>query len=450
MKYTCPLCKQTVSASLYQKITGIWEEKRKALSRIREQRARLLLKIEGMKKALRREATKFRKQKVQLIQQAVTRRTRRLEVQIRTLRRREKQETAQTREKIQRATTRAHKREREIADRQINSLKEQMRTSTRKLLREERERITQGVDTKYKRLKNSFTNTLGQMKIKENELRVQRSQIRELERQLKRQTTPQLEGLLYEHELARQLKKRFPQDDIQHKGKGGDVIHTVMQSGQLAGLIVYECKRVKHFLPNYVKQAAEARKKRRADFAILVTNVMKKLTHGFFVERGVLVVHPAGVLHLVSVLREQTVRIAEMKLGQSQRNKAVKLTLEYLEGPEFSNSLDAIMQETITAYDELKDEMKKHVDWWKKRVASYEKIYEEASTVKSTTKALMSGEREYKKLIQTETLPQLPELLSLDGSISPQTQTENAGHIQNRVDGESGAIRYRYRIKRPA
>jgi len=145
-------------------------------------------------------------------------------------------------------------------------------------------------------------------------------------------------------------------------------------------------------------------------------------------------VHYAGVLYLVDVLREQTVRIAEMKLGQSERTKAVKLTLEYLEGPEFSNSLDAIMQETVTVYDELKDEVKKHLASWKKRLASYGKIYEEASTVKSTTKALMSGEPEYKKLIQVETLPELPELPQLETSISSSARTENTNRMESHAN----------------
>jgi hypothetical protein len=46
-----------------------------------------------------------------------------------------------------------------------------------------------------------------------------------------------------------------------------------------------------------------------------------------------------------------------------------------------------------------------------KEVQFYRKICEDASTVKSTTQALLSGEPEYKKLIQTESLQALPELL---------------------------------------
>ena len=135
---------------------------------------------------------------------------------------------------------------------------------------------------------------------------------------------------------------------------------------------------------------------------------MKKWTYGFFVERGVLVVHATGVLSLANVLRGQIIQIAGMKLGQLQRDKAIKLVLEYLEGPEFANSLDTIIQESISVYNELKDEVKKHIVAWKKRYASYKKIYEEATTVENTSKTLLSGED--RGLIQKNTLPMFAKL----------------------------------------
>jgi chemotaxis signal transduction protein len=48
-----------------------------------------------------------------------------------------------------------------------------------------------------------------------------------------------------------------------------------MRKGQV-GIMVYECKPVKRYSPSHVKQASEAKEKRNADFAILVTSAMKK------------------------------------------------------------------------------------------------------------------------------------------------------------------------------
>jgi hypothetical protein len=225
--------------------------------------------------------------------------------------------------------------------------------------------------------------------------------------------------------LLRDLHRSFPHDKLKHTGKGGDVLHWPIKNNHVAGLIVYECKRVQRYSPAYVKQAAQAKEKRKADFAILVTSVMKKRTHGFFAEKGVLVVHPAGVVYLANVIRDQIIHIAEMKLGQLQRNKAVKLTLEYLEGPEFANSMEGIMQQTLALYEDLKHEVKNHIAVWRKRIAGYGKMYEDASTVKSTTRALLSGESEYKSLIKTEILPPILELPELEKSVASSGSAEN-------------------------
>ena len=292
----------------------------------------------------------------------------------------------------------------------LNLFKKQIRASTKDQLKRERELGAQEVDVRYKRLNQTFHSTLSQMKTQSNQIQKQQSRITELEKQLERQTTPQIEGLLYENNLIRELKKRFPEDQFKHTGKGGDIIQTVMRKDDKAGAIVYECKRVKNYSKSHVKQAFDAMRKRKADFAVLVTNTMKKGTQGFFIERTVMVVHATGVLSLASVLRGQIVQIAEMKLGQLHRNKAIKLVLGYLEGPEFANSLDTIIHENISLYEDLKKEIKEHMARWKTRYRSYKRVYEEALTVKGTSKALLTGEAEAKRIAPKGTLPALVEL----------------------------------------
>jgi len=414
MGYTCPLCKQSVSPSLYRKITGIWEERQRVLQKIKEQRARLLQKIDEQRKKLRNQLAEFRKEKAHVIKQAVDKQTSRLESKISALKRREEEVEKHAREKIRIATEEAQRKAGRQAAAQLNSFKKEIRASLRGQLKKERQLAAQRAETKYGRLRRSLTSALEGAKIKDRQVHELRKEIEELQKQLKRETWPQKEGLLSERELATELHRRFPEDKVQHTGKGGDVIQTVVRNGEQTGIMVYECKRVKHYYTSHVKQALEAKEKRKADFAILVTNAMKKGTQGFFTERGVIVVHPAGLLSLTNILRSQIIQIAEMKLGQQERDKAIKMTLEYLEGPEFSNSMDAIIQESIALYQDLMEEVKKHIAGWKKRYSSYKKVHKEAFTVKTKSKALLSGEPEYKKLIITEALPALPELPDLE------------------------------------
>jgi hypothetical protein len=433
MKYTCPLCGQPVSTSLYEKITGIWEERKKALARIKEQRTKLLEKLAEQRKKLKEQAAEFREKKKQLIKDAVDKQTKRLESKIAILGRKQEEVKRRADEKIRTATERAHREADRQATRQLDSYKKDLRASVRGQVKKERELAAQQAETKYTKVKQRLGSALDRVQIKDRQVRELREDIKELKEQLKKETTPQIEGLLDELELTKELHKRFPEDKVEHHGKGGDVLQYVNHNGEQAGVLVYECKRVKKYSSAYVSQASDAKEKRKADFAILVTTRMKKDAQGFYVEKGVMVVHPAGVLSLAGVLRVQMIRIAEMKLGQVQRSKAAKLTLEYLEGPEFANSMDAVIEESLVLRKELMDEIEKHKAVWKRRYSSYSRIWEQASTVKSTTQALLSGEPEYKKLIQTEPFPALSELLPTENTREPLVTSESTNRREPEV-----------------
>lgn len=418
MTYTCPLCRQPVSALLYQKITGIWQERQKALQKIKEQRRKLLEKVAGQRKKLKKQAAEFRKRKGRLVKDAVKKQTKRLESKIKVLNRKQEEVKRIADEKITTATERAHREAEKLANARLSSFKKGLRASVKEQLKKERRRGAREVQQKYQRLNQTFRMTLTQMKAKNRQITEQTKQIRELERQLEKHTTPQWEGLLYEDELMKELSRRFPEDRFENPGKRGDILHTVVRNDEEVGLIVYECKRVQHYSSGHVKQASQAKENRKADFGILVTNAMKKGTQGFFTERSVIVVHSAGVISLVGILRNQIIRIADMKLGRQERDKAIHRTLEYLEGPEFANSMDAIMQESIALYKDLVDEVERHKAVWKRRYSSYKRVCEVASTVKSTTQSLLSGEPEYKELIETQSLPPLLQLPELDKSVA--------------------------------
>jgi len=407
--YSCPLCHQPVSKSLYDRITGIWQERRRQLEQVAQERRRLKEEIRDEKRRLKQRIQQFRSDKEGLIRKAVEKKTKSLEREVERTKRKEKQIEDRANARIERITRIEHSKAEQAARSQLGRFKRDLRESTASKMREAREQIKQGVERKYQNLRYSFDSAIRQMKSQDKKMQDQQDRIKELERQLRRQTTPSVEGLLYEETLLRELKKKFPTDKYLHTGKGGDILQFVFSNKVLVGKIVYECKRVKTYSSRHVSQALDAKVQRKADFAILVTSAMKRGTQGFFAEKEVLIVHPAGVLALVSVLRTQIVRIADLKLGRLERDKAISQTLAYLQGPEFSNSMEGIVGETISLYGELRDEIKKHLAVWKKRYDSYAKIHTEASKVKSTTNAMLSGETQEKQ-IEVQPFPELVEL----------------------------------------
>ncbi len=122
--------------------------------------------------------------------------------------------------------------------------------------------------------------------------------LRDRIRQLERGTTPQTEGLEFEERLAARLQRESPEDDVQHKGKGCDVLHYVTFEEKQAGVIVYECKRTRRVQGQHVQQANGAKQMFNADFAVLVTSGRTKRFGGFDDMHGVLVISPLGVVAL--------------------------------------------------------------------------------------------------------------------------------------------------------
>lgn len=216
----------------------------------------------------------------------------------------------------------------------------------------------------------------------------------QLQEQLARETTPQIEGLLYEDKLTKALRDKFPFDKIKHTGKGGDILHFVMNKESHIGTIVYECKKVQHFYKSHIKQTANAKLKRDADFAILVTNATKKNYKGFGSEKGILIVHPAGVLSLVDFVRRQLVIIDSLKLTKTQRDEAIGKIVRFIESAEFKNKLEAIIHETLELFESLKKEVEDHMKIWKLRYDSYRKIHQHTTDVKDKTHDILSGRKE--------------------------------------------------------
>jgi hypothetical protein len=443
-KYTCPLCNQPVSSSLFMQITGIWKAKEKELAKVKTERANLkkmqkefkiqkakLIKSAVAKKASQYEAKmqilKTREKKIQsqaekkitsVLEKAHAteeKKTRQYEAKMQILKTREQKIRSQAEKKISIALEKAHTTEQlKFKSRELK-LKKELENSLKKEGKAIKLRVMSDAKVKYKQVERSLKSTISQFKGENSRLskrnKLLDENIQRLEKQLAEKATPQIEGLLYEKELMKQLQKRFKEDKFVNTGKGGDIIQSVVNDKEIVGTIVYECKRVKNYVSKHINQIYDAQNKRKAEFGILVTNAMKKGTNGFFVEKGVIIVHSTGVLYVASILRKQIVQISDMKLGQMEREKAVKNTLTYLESSEFSNSVGSIIQDSVSLYNELVNEVKRHYKAWKERYVLYSRINSEANSIQGTTKALLSGkEVEEKKVSMLPALVELPKV----------------------------------------
>ena len=74
-EFKCPLCKQTVSEELFERITGIWKERRAAEKRFKEQEKDLVRQKKEGQKQLETEKRRLKSEQKNIIEQKLIEKT---------------------------------------------------------------------------------------------------------------------------------------------------------------------------------------------------------------------------------------------------------------------------------------------------------------------------------------------------------------------------------------
>lgn len=229
------------------------------------------------------------------------------------------------------------------------------------------QRVVRGWESKYAALKRKFEH-------------------------LEKGTTPQGAGLAFEETLAARLKREFTKDDIQPKGKGGDVLQIVREDGKRVGLVIYECKRTPGIPPAHVRQAQRAKEERHANFAVLVTTGQKRGFGGYAQMDGVLVVSPLAVLHAASLLRTHLVEMWQAGVTKKKRQQIADRLLHYITQPEFKEPVEDAIQRTARLETNLRNEVRDHMNGWKGRWDHYQAIRWDVSHVRENVALIQRGQ----------------------------------------------------------
>ena len=222
-------------------------------------------------------------------------------------------------------------------------------------------------------------------------LRDQLEAAKEKLRQRAKGTTPQTEGLEFEEKLATRLRKEFPEDRIVEKGRGGDVLHTVIFNKKDVGVIIYECKRTPSIQSSHIAQTRRAKQSREADFAVLVTTGRKKGFSGFSQADGISVVSPLAAIPLVALLREHLIEMARLKITREKRGIIARQLMRYIDSPQFKNPIEEVAKRTSKLQEMIRKEAKDHVHIWKERWNHYETIGWNATQVQSNLRLVLHG-----------------------------------------------------------
>ena len=369
MGYKCPLCNSSISRETYDKVSGVEKERQKYQ--------------ENLKRQLETEKAKILKEKTSLLEKH----------------QREKQKLKQAAEKTKADAFRrlAHARRQEQLKAQVikNAIE-------RKHLQKEKEM--------HKKVQNEIyirTNLSKKLFDKENEIKI-------LQDHLNKGTTPQIEGLLEEKVLLKKLKELFKSDKFQHTGKGGDIIQTVFERNLEIGKIVYECKKVKNFKPEYISQTRKARQDRAADYAVLVTNQFPRKANCYFVEKQVFVISPISVELISQTLRGSLVQMSLLKVDPSLKKLAVQRVYSFLSSNDYSNRIHDFVGQIMELRKELENEVSGHCRSWNKRFKGYLGLYSGVHSLDGKLKDLITIEASSTTLnsVQFPSIPLLENLKS--------------------------------------
>ena len=217
--------------------------------------------------------------------------------------------------------------------------------------------------------------------------------VAELEKQVKEGKTPQKSGFDYEKEVQKLLSDNFPEDKIESTGKMGDVLQQVILNKEIAGKILYECKKTDKYNNEFIKEILRHQENSRSDYAVIVTHAQKKDKSKFFLDGKVIVIDPIGLLDLAVFLRISLIEMHNMKLTREEtKQKGIEI-LRYMQQGDFRNYMVGNIEQTRKAYDLLIKEINDHKKNWGERIKIYYTIHQNTQSVRRSIGEILTGRK---------------------------------------------------------
>lgn len=195
------------------------------------------------------------------------------------------------------------------------------------------------------------------------------SELADMQRKLEGKTANEL-GEGSEIDLFEQLKAAFEGDRIWRVGKGvngADVIHEVIHHGKVCGKIVYDAKNRNAWQNEFVVKLRADKIAQAADHAILASNKFPKDKAHVHYQDGVIVAAPARVAALVQVLRDQVVRMHELRVSKEGREQKSIELYAFITSEHCKQLLDQVDAQAGRMLDLDSKEQEAHRRLWDQR-----------------------------------------------------------------------------------
>lgn len=256
------------------------------------------------------------------------------------------------------------KAEKSRLEREKAELKEQIAAEAEKefnqKLAEEKQKMQKSAEEKYEL----------QIATLQKQLQDQKNLTEEMKKR-QEQGSMQLQGEIQELAIEKYLADNFKYDEIQEVGKGdmgADSIQIVnTPQKQNCGTIYYESKRTKTFNEDWIKKFKNDIQAKGADIGVLVTAIYPKDMTRMGLKDGVYICTYEEFKALSYILRENIIKLSEMKSLQENRHEKSALLYNYLTSTEFRFQFETIVNAFVGMQTDLEAEKRAMNKLWKKR-----------------------------------------------------------------------------------
>jgi len=218
-----------------------------------------------------------------------------------------------------------------------------------------------------------------ELKLKEREELIGslRKQVEEMSRKAE-QGSMQMQGEVQELAIEEILRNLFPIDLVEEVGKGikgADVIHTVRNRfGIDSGKILYESKRTKTFVQDWIPKLKADALTIKADLLVIITEALPEGIEKIGQKDGVWICTYFDFKGLVIVLRESLIKISEAYSSQTNKGEKMQMLYDYLTSNEFMMQVSAIVEGFSNLQDSYVREKRAMERIWKEREKQLEKV----------------------------------------------------------------------------
>jgi hypothetical protein len=199
------------------------------------------------------------------------------------------------------------------------------------------------------------------------------------------QGSQQLQGEVQEIELENTLRSKFPVDGIDAVPKGehgGDVLQYVSGPfGKPCGRILWESKRTKSWSDGWLPKLREDQRAAKAEFSVIVSQVLPKDVETFDFVDGVWVVSPKAAIPMAVALRQTLIELSLARQAVEGKESKASFIYEYVVGPRFKQRVQAIVEAFTSMKEDLDKEKRSTTKNWARREEQISRVVESTASM---------------------------------------------------------------------